>query len=57
MGRFHFELVFEPSIDKLLKRNSVAAKVVPQVQKEIQEEYINNYDDVRHYDYFYDGAL
>ena len=57
MGRFHFELVLEPSIDKLLKKNSVAAKVVPQVQKEVEAEYINNYDDVRHYDYFYDGAL
>ena len=56
-GRFHFELVLEPNIDKLLKDRSVAAKVVPQVQKEVEAEYINNYDDVRHYDYFYDGAL
>lgn len=56
-GRFHFELTLEPNIDKLLKDRSVSAKVVPQVQKEVEAEYINNYDDVRHYDYFYDGAL
>ncbi len=55
-GRFHFELTLEPSIDKLLKSRSIAAKVVPQVQKEVEAEYINNYDDVRHYDYFLDGA-
>ena len=55
-GRFHFDLVLEPSIDKLLKNRSVAAKVVPQVQKEVQSDYINNYDDVRHYDYFLDGG-
>ncbi len=55
-GRFHFELTLEPNIDKLLKSRSVAAKVVPQVQKEVEAEYINNYDDVRHYDYFLDGA-
>ena len=54
-GRFHFELTLEPSIDKLLKNRSVAAKVVPQVQKEVEAEYINNYNDVRHYDYFLDG--
>ncbi len=56
-GRFHFELTLEPNIDKLLQNRSVAAKVVPQVQKEVEAEFINNYDDVRHYDYFYDGAL
>ncbi len=55
-GRFHFELTLEPNIDKLLKSRSVAAKVVPQVQKEVEAEYINNYDDVRHYDYFLDGG-
>lgn len=55
-GRFHFELTLEPSIDKLLKSRSVAAKVVPQVQKEVEAEYINNYDDIRHYDYFLDGG-
>ncbi len=56
LGRFHFELTLEPNIDKLLKSRSVAAKVVPQVQKEVEAEYINNYDDVRHYDYFLDGG-
>lgn len=55
-GRFHFELTLEPNIDKLLKSRSVAAKVVPEVQKEVEAEFINNYDDVRHYDYFLDGA-
>ena len=55
-GRFHFELTLEPNIDKLLRDRSVAAKVVPQVQKEVQAEYLNNYDDVRHYDYFLDGG-
>lgn len=57
-GRFHFELTLEPNIDKMLKSRSVAAKVVPQVQKEVEAEFINNYDDIRHYDYFLDeGAL
>ena len=51
-GRFHFELTLEPNIDKLLRDRSVTAKVVPQVQS----DYINNYDDVRHYDYFLDGG-
>lgn len=55
-GRFHFELTLEPNIDKLLKERSVAAKVVPQVQKEVEAEFINNYDDIRHYDYFLDGS-
>ena len=55
-GRFHFELTLEPNIDKLLRDRSVAAKVVPQVEKEVQAEFINNYDDVRHYDYFLDGG-
>ncbi len=55
-GRFHFELTLEPSFDKLLKDRSVTAKVVPQVQKEVEAEYINNYDDIRHYDYFRDGG-
>ncbi len=55
-GRFHFDLTLEPNIDKLLKNRSVAAKVVPQVQKEVEAEFINNYDDVRHYDYFLDGS-
>lgn len=55
-GRFHFELTLEPNIDKLLSERSVASKVVPQVQKQVEAEYINNYDDVRHYDYFLDGG-
>ncbi len=56
MGRFHFELTLEPNIDKLLKSRSVASKVVPQVEKEVQAEYVNNYPDIRHYDYFLDGG-
>ena len=51
-GRFHFELTLEPNIDKLLKDRSVAAKVIPQVE----DDLMNNYDDIRHYDYFLDGG-
>ena len=54
-GRFHFELTLEPNIDKLLRDRSVTAKVAPQVQKEVEAEYVNNYDDIRHYDYYLDG--
>ncbi len=56
MGRFHFELTLAPNIDALLASRSTAAAPKTQFQKNVEAEYINNYDDVRHYDYFYDGG-
>lgn len=55
-GRFHFELALEPNFDALLRNRSTAPKPAP--KKEVDADVINNYDDVRHYDYFIDrGAL
>lgn len=59
MGRFHFELTLSPNIDALLAQRSTKAQpVVPQTQfqKNVEAEYVNNYDDIRHYDYFRDGG-
>ncbi len=58
MGRFHFEMTLAPNIDALLASRSTKAEVVPktQFQKNVEAEYINNYDDIRHYDYFRDGG-
>ena len=59
MGRFHFEMTLAPNIDALLaSRSTKAQPVVPQTQfqKNVEAEYINNYDDIRHYDYFRDGG-
>ena len=53
-GRFHFELTLEPNLDALLRSRSTAPK---RVEKHVEADYVNNYDDVRHYDYFNDGAL
>ena len=55
-GRFHFELTLEPNLDALLRNRSTAAAPA-RVEKHVEADYINNYDDVRHYDYFNDGAL
>ena len=52
-GRFHFELTLEPNIDALLRHRSTAP--APRVEKHVEADY--NYDDVRHYDYYNDGAL
>ena len=53
-GRFHFELALEPNFDALLRNRSTARPA----KKEVDADFINNYDDVRHYDYFIDrGAL
>lgn len=52
-GRFHFELALEPNFEMLLRNRSTAAK--PAAKKDVQADFINNYDDVRHYDYFEDG--
>lgn len=58
MGRFHFELTMSPNIDSLLAERSTKAQPVPQTQfqKNVEAEYVNNYDDIRHYDYFNDGG-
>ncbi len=62
MGRFHFEMTMSPNIDALLASRSTKAQPVapapPQTtfQKNVEAEYINNYDDIRHYDYFRDGG-
>ena len=55
-GRFHFELTLAPNIDALLASRSTAAAPKTQFQKNVEAEYVNNYDDVRHYDYFRDGG-
>lgn len=51
-GRFHFELTLEPNLDALLRSRSTAPQ---RVEKHVEADY--NYDDVRHYDYYNDGAL
>ena len=65
MGRFHFELTVEPDFDALLARRSTKAQPVapaePQAQPQAQPQVpdlgpINNYDDIRHYDYLLDGS-
>ncbi len=53
-GRFHFELTLEPNLDALLRSRSTTPQ---RVEKHVEADYVNNYDDVRHYDYFNDGAL
>lgn len=52
-GRFHFELTMAPDFDALLRSRHGAPQAV---EKHVEAEYINNYDDVRHYDYYYDGS-
>ena len=62
MGRFHFEMTMTPNIDALLASRSTKVQPVapppPQTtfQKQVEAEYVNNYDDIRHYDYFRDGG-
>ena len=56
MGRFHFELTLAPNIDALLASRSTVAAPKTQFQKNVEAEYVNNYDDIRHYDYFRDGG-
>ena len=52
-GRFHFELTMAPDFDALLRSRHGAPRVE---EKRVEAEYINNYDDVRHYDYYLDGG-
>ncbi len=61
VGRFHFELTMEPNFDALLRgrhrETAVKAEPAPPRQPEpAPAEPINNYDDIRHYDYFNDGG-
>ncbi|MEE3349539.1 MAG: POTRA domain-containing protein [Candidatus Gastranaerophilaceae bacterium] len=60
VGRFHFELTMEPNFDALLRRRYVAPKAQPQPAppkpQPAPAQPVNNYDDIRHYDYFNDGA-
>ena len=55
-GRFHFELTLAPDIDALLNRRSTKEVVVEErvEAKPAPNEPVNNYPDVRHYDYFFD---
>ncbi len=52
-GRFHFELTMAPDFDALLRSRHGAPQAV---EKHVEAEYINNYNDVRHYDYYLDGG-
>lgn len=59
MGRFHFEMTLSPNIDALLAQRSTKVQPAPPqttFQKQVEAEYVNNYDDIRHYDYFNDGG-
>lgn len=60
MGRFHFELTLEPDFDSLLSRRSTKAQPVQPAPKQPElapvEPILNNYDDIRHYDYLLDGS-
>lgn len=56
VGRFHFELTMEPDFDALLRKRVVEAKPQPKKTEPQPSEPVNNYDDIRHYDYFNDGS-
>jgi len=61
VGRFHFELTMEPNLDMLLRSRHKEVKAEPQPQPQPEPtpppvEPTNNYDDIRHYDYFNDGG-
>jgi hypothetical protein len=65
MGRFHFELTLEPDIDGLLAKRSTNVQPAPapqpqpapqQPQVAPPEPSLNNYDDIRHYDYLLDAS-
>ncbi len=61
VGRFHFELTMEPNFDALLRRRVVEAKPAPAKPAPAQPQPapaqpVNNYDDIRHYDYYNDGG-
>ncbi|MCI1274432.1 MAG: BamA/TamA family outer membrane protein, partial [Clostridiaceae bacterium] len=54
-GRFHFELTLAPDFDALLasRYRKEQAKAAPQATP---PQYVENYPDPRHYDYFRDGG-
>ena len=56
VGRFHFELTMEPNIDALLRSRHKEVKAEPKKPQLPPAEPTNNYDDIRHYDYFNDGG-
>lgn len=58
VGRFHFEITMEPNFDALLRNRHRPAQTSVKAQPAPQEplEPVNNYDDIRHYDYFNDGG-
>lgn len=57
LGRFHFELTMEPNLDMLLRSRHKEVKAEPKpVPPPPPPEPTNNYDDIRHYDYFNDGG-
>lgn len=56
VGRFHFELTMEPNFEALLRGRHREVKAQPMPQQPVPAEPINNYDDIRHYDYFNDGG-
>lgn len=59
VGRFHFELTMEPNLDMLLRSRHTEVKAKPEPTPQPAPpppEPTNNYDDIRHYDYFNDGG-
>ena len=42
-----------PDFDALLRSRHGAPQAI---EKHVEAEYINNYNDVRHYDYYLDGG-
>ncbi len=54
VGRFHFEVTMEPNFDALLRHRTTAKAV--KAEPIGPQEPVNNYDDIRHYDYFNDGG-
>jgi len=58
LGRFHFELTMEPNLDMLLRgrHREVEPPPAPPQPEPAPPEPVNNYDDIRHYDYFNDGG-
>ena len=65
MGRFHFELTLEPDLDGLLAKRSTKAQPMPEPAPApapapepapAPQPQLNNYDDIRHYDYLLDGG-
>ena len=57
VGRFHFELTMEPNLEMLLRSRQRTVKAEPKPEPTPPPvEPTNNYDDIRHYDYYNDGG-